>query len=46
MNFVELAAFMVNRVTWNTTDSEPFLEADMKLNVILEVASIPPLDHW
>ncbi|XP_043810210.1 uncharacterized protein LOC110608464 isoform X2 [Manihot esculenta] len=35
------SAFMVNRVTWNTTDSEPFLEADMKLNVILEIFTAP-----
>ncbi|KAJ9146279.1 hypothetical protein P3X46_028564 [Hevea brasiliensis] len=35
------SAFMVNRVTWNTTDSEPFLEADMKLNLTLEIYTEP-----
>ncbi|XP_065881834.1 uncharacterized protein [Euphorbia lathyris] len=34
-------AFMMNRVTWNTIDSEPFLEADMKLNVTLEIYTAP-----
>ncbi|WCJ44378.1 hypothetical protein M5689_025048 [Euphorbia peplus] len=35
------SAFMMNRVTWNTSDSEPFLEADMKLNVTLEIYTAP-----
>lgn len=35
------SAFMMNRVTWDTTDPEPFLEADMKLNVTLEIYTKP-----
>ncbi|XP_050223417.1 uncharacterized protein LOC126673349 [Mercurialis annua] len=35
------SALMMNRVTWNTTDSEPFLEADMKLKATLEIYTAP-----
>ncbi|KAJ4822122.1 hypothetical protein Tsubulata_036873 [Turnera subulata] len=29
-------AFMINYMTWNTNDSDPFLEVDVKLNLTLE----------
>eukprot|EP00257_Ricinus_communis_P017053 XP_015575395.1 uncharacterized protein LOC8277769 isoform X2 [Ricinus communis] len=35
------SAFMMNRLTWSTNESKPFLEADMKLNVTLEIYTAP-----
>lgn len=28
---------MVNRITWETVESQPFLDVDVKLNISLEV---------
>ncbi|KAJ6412646.1 hypothetical protein OIU85_018087 [Salix viminalis] len=35
------SAFMVNYMTWNTNISEPFLEVDVKLNLMLEIYTQP-----
>lgn len=35
------AAFMINHMTWETDDFESFLEVDVKLNLTLEVVTIP-----
>lgn len=32
---------MVNSMTWNTNISEPFLEVDVKLNLMLEIYTQP-----
>lgn len=37
LNCFQLTAFMMNYMTWNTDDSDPFLEVDVKLNLTLEV---------
>ncbi|CAN1262044.1 hypothetical protein LINPERPRIM_LOCUS11130 [Linum perenne] len=35
------SAFMVNRMTWDTDNLEPFLEVDVKLNLTLEIYTQP-----
>lgn len=35
------SAFMMNHMTWNTDDSDPFLEVDVKLNLTLEIYTQP-----
>ncbi|KAK2658304.1 hypothetical protein Ddye_004837 [Dipteronia dyeriana] len=35
------SAFMSNHMTWNTNDSESFLEANVKLNISLEIYTRP-----
>ncbi|CAK7346952.1 unnamed protein product [Dovyalis caffra] len=35
------SAFMMNYMTWNTSASEPFLEVDVKLNLMLEIYTQP-----
>ncbi|KAA8521018.1 hypothetical protein F0562_011694 [Nyssa sinensis] len=35
------SAFMRNNITWNTNDSEPFLDVDVKLNITLEIHTRP-----
>ncbi|KAH7573926.1 hypothetical protein ACOSP7_007867 [Xanthoceras sorbifolium] len=35
------SAFMSNHMTWNTIDSEPFLDIDVKLNLSLEIYTRP-----
>ncbi|XP_044463776.1 uncharacterized protein LOC123194574 isoform X1 [Mangifera indica] len=35
------SAFMINHITWYTNDSESFLEADIKLNLSLEIYTQP-----
>ncbi|CAL1361923.1 unnamed protein product [Linum trigynum] len=35
------SAFMVNRMTWDTDNPEPFLEVDVKLNLTLEIYTQP-----
>ncbi|XP_059663023.1 uncharacterized protein LOC132308807 [Cornus florida] len=35
------SAFMRNHITWDTNDSEPFLDVDVKLNLALEIYTMP-----
>uniref|UniRef100_A0A5B6YLD1 DUF1997 family protein n=1 Tax=Davidia involucrata TaxID=16924 RepID=A0A5B6YLD1_DAVIN len=35
------SAFMRNNITWDTNDSEPFLDIDVKLNLTLEIYTRP-----
>lgn len=42
---LQLAAFMINHMTWNTNDSESFLEVEVKLKLCLEVINLPTIDH-
>ena len=35
-----LAASLRNQITWDTNNSEPFLDVDVELNLVLEVVHI------
>ncbi|XP_055820787.1 uncharacterized protein LOC129889499 isoform X2 [Solanum dulcamara] len=35
------SASMVNRITWETVESQPFLDVDVKLNISLEIYTMP-----